>query len=181
MKKLKKKKFNFRPQKIIIFYRSRTNFWKTCQDSKRITLPPSTWDVYGKSRIFVTIAWSCEKWEPISWPMGHFDPASFRASCPVNDYFVLNYRNMYIWPFWVNDRQQLMMGLCGCAADTQPKNSFDIMQQFSVFIDVQCTYTPLKYVWGGLFLARNHDNHKSWVSSMLLHNVCLISSKFWWG
>ena len=52
-------------------------------------------------------------------------------------------------------------GLCGCAADTQPKNSFDIMQQFSVFIDVQCTYTPLKYVWVGLFLARNPSNHKS--------------------
>ena len=52
-----------------------------------------------------------------------------------------------------------MMGLCGCAADRQPKNLFVIMQQFSVFIDVQCTYTPLKYVWFGLFLARNHDNH----------------------
>ena len=31
--------------------------------------------------IFVIKAWSCEKWEPISWPMGHFDPppASFRV------------------------------------------------------------------------------------------------------
>jgi hypothetical protein len=90
-----KKKINFQPQKMIIFYRSRTNFWKTCQDRKRITLSSPTWDVYGESRIFVTIAWSCEKLEPISWPMGHFDPASFRASCPVNDYFALNYRNTY--------------------------------------------------------------------------------------
>ena len=27
---------DFRPQKIIIFYRSRPNFWKTCQDSKKL-------------------------------------------------------------------------------------------------------------------------------------------------
>ena len=37
MKKLKKNWFcDFRPQKIIIFYRSRPNFWKTCQDNKKL-------------------------------------------------------------------------------------------------------------------------------------------------
>ena len=35
-----------------------------------------------KSRIFVTIAWSCEKWQPIKNQKGHFDPppASFRVN-----------------------------------------------------------------------------------------------------
>ena len=33
------------------------------------------------SRIFVTIAWSCEKWQAISWPMDGFHPppGSFRV------------------------------------------------------------------------------------------------------
>ena len=35
-------KVYFRSKKIIISYRSQVNFWKTCQDSKKIT-----WDVYG--------------------------------------------------------------------------------------------------------------------------------------
>ena len=41
-----------------------------------------------KSRIFVTtIAWSCEKWQPISWPMGLLTPppASFRVNKARND------------------------------------------------------------------------------------------------
>ena len=38
---------NFRSKKIINRHRSRLNFWKTCQDSKKMTLPPSSWDVYG--------------------------------------------------------------------------------------------------------------------------------------
>ena len=34
---------------------------------------------------------------------------------------------------------------------------------------------PNTYDWSGLFLAVNHDNHKNWVSSILSHNLCLIS------
>jgi hypothetical protein len=48
MKKLKKNWFwDFRSQKIITFHRSWLNFWKTCQDSKKMTSLPSSWDVYG--------------------------------------------------------------------------------------------------------------------------------------
>ena len=35
-------------------------------------------------------------------------------------------------------------------------------------------YTPPKNVWGGLFLAGNHDYHKNWVPFILPHNLCLI-------
>ena len=37
----------FSIQKIIISARSRLNFWKTCQDSKKMTWLPCSWDVYG--------------------------------------------------------------------------------------------------------------------------------------
>ena len=48
LKKLKKSRFrDFRSQKIKMSCRSRPNFWKTCQDSKKMTLPTDTWDVYG--------------------------------------------------------------------------------------------------------------------------------------
>ena len=48
MKKLKKNLFcNFRSQNIIISARSQRNFWKTCQDSKKMTWLPCTWDLYG--------------------------------------------------------------------------------------------------------------------------------------
>ena len=48
LKKNEKSQFRvFRSQKIVIFCRSRLNFWKTCQDSKKMTLPTSSWDVYG--------------------------------------------------------------------------------------------------------------------------------------
>ena len=47
-KKWKKNWFcDFRSQKILIFYQSRLNFWKTCQDSQKITLLPSSRHVYG--------------------------------------------------------------------------------------------------------------------------------------
>ena len=46
-KKWKKNWFcDFRSQKILIFYQSRLNFWKTCQDSQKITLLPSSRHVY---------------------------------------------------------------------------------------------------------------------------------------
>ena len=46
MKKLKKIWFcDFRSQKILIFYRPWLNFWKTCEDSEKMTLLPSSWDV----------------------------------------------------------------------------------------------------------------------------------------
>ena len=32
---------------MLIFYRSRLDFWKTCQDSEKMTLLPSSWDIYG--------------------------------------------------------------------------------------------------------------------------------------
>ena len=42
MKKLKKNRFcDFRSKKIIISARSPLNFWKTCQDSKKMTWIPS--------------------------------------------------------------------------------------------------------------------------------------------
>ena len=48
LKKLKKSRFrDFRSQKIKMSCQSRLNFWKTCQDSKKMTLPTNTWDVYG--------------------------------------------------------------------------------------------------------------------------------------
>ena len=48
LKKMKKSRFrDFRSQKIKMSCRSRPNFWKTCQDSKKMTLPTNTWDVYG--------------------------------------------------------------------------------------------------------------------------------------
>ena len=48
VKKLKKNRFrDFRSQKIRIFYQSRLSFWKTCQDSQKMTLVPSSWDVHG--------------------------------------------------------------------------------------------------------------------------------------
>ena len=47
-KNWKKNRFcDFRSQKILISYRSRQNFWKTCQDSQKITLLPSSRHVYG--------------------------------------------------------------------------------------------------------------------------------------
>ncbi len=47
-KKWKKNWFcDFRSQKILIFYQSRLNFWKTCQDSQKITLLPTSRHVYG--------------------------------------------------------------------------------------------------------------------------------------
>ena len=53
-KKMKKSQFRvFRSQKIVIFWRSRLNFWKTCQDSKKMTLPTSSWDAYGQSQEFL--------------------------------------------------------------------------------------------------------------------------------
>ena len=53
-KKMKKRQFRvFRAQKIVIFWRSRLNFWKTCQDSKKMTLPTSSWDAYGQSQEFL--------------------------------------------------------------------------------------------------------------------------------
>ena len=48
MKKLEKSQFcDFRSKKIVIFYQSRLNFRKTCKDSQKMTLLPSTKDVYG--------------------------------------------------------------------------------------------------------------------------------------
>ena len=48
MKKLKKIRFcDFQSQKIKILAQSRLIFWKTCQDSKKMTWLPGTWDVYG--------------------------------------------------------------------------------------------------------------------------------------
>ena len=38
-------------------------------------------------------------------------------------------------------------------------------------------YNPPKNLWGGLFLAGNHNNHKNWVPSILPHNLCLISMR----
>jgi hypothetical protein len=47
LKKLKKSQFrDFRSQKIVMSCRSRLNFWKTCQDGKKMTLPTFSWDVY---------------------------------------------------------------------------------------------------------------------------------------
>ena len=46
MKKLKKNWFcDFRSQKIQKFYRSQLNFWKTCQDSQKMTLLSFSWDL----------------------------------------------------------------------------------------------------------------------------------------
>ena len=45
--KVEKKICDFLSQKIIISARSRLNFWKTCQDSKKMTWLPCSWDVYG--------------------------------------------------------------------------------------------------------------------------------------
>ena len=48
MKKMKKNQFcDVRSKKILIFYRSRLNFSKTCRDSQKMTLLPSRWDVNG--------------------------------------------------------------------------------------------------------------------------------------
>ena len=48
LKKLEKSQFrDFRSQKIKMSCRSRLNFWKTCQDSKKMTKLPFTWDVYA--------------------------------------------------------------------------------------------------------------------------------------
>jgi hypothetical protein len=49
----------------MIFYRSLLNFWKTCEDSEKMTLLHFSWDVYGKSQDFL---WLWEKWQTISRP-----------------------------------------------------------------------------------------------------------------
>ena len=49
----KKSPLRFSIPKIVIFCWSRLNFWKTCQDSKEMTLPTSSWDVYGQSQEFL--------------------------------------------------------------------------------------------------------------------------------
>ena len=48
---MKKSQFhNFRSKKVLIFHQSRLNFWNTCSDSLKMTLVPSSWDVYGLSQ-----------------------------------------------------------------------------------------------------------------------------------
>jgi hypothetical protein len=73
---LKRKWFcDFRFQKIINFYGSRLNFWKTCKDSKKWLYYLLDGMIIDKVKKNVTKSWSCKKWQTISWPLGHFAPA----------------------------------------------------------------------------------------------------------
>ena len=49
LKKSRKKNWfcDFRSQKTLILYWYRLDFWKTCQDSKKMTSLHSSWDIYG--------------------------------------------------------------------------------------------------------------------------------------
>ena len=62
------------------------------------------------------------------------------------------------------------------------KDSWDMCYLASDLQDLN-TYTPHKNVWGGLFLAGNHNSHKNWVPFILPNNLCLIlmgmKQNFW--
>ena len=92
MKKLKKNQFcDFQSPKILTFYRSWLNFWKTCQDSQKMTLLPSSWDVFGKVKNFCDHSMTLREMTNNLLTTGHFwtTPASLRVNILLHTQSIL--------------------------------------------------------------------------------------------